>query len=319
MRFVSALCVVFLAATGAFAQNLLPAEFDLRDLLVANGGDGAMGFVVNVAGEPSISVTRVCGKEWRFGFDDVEIPGVDAQSTDEAAIWAEISAVCDPATGVCTGIIDAIDITGWHWATIDEIGHLFSVLSPHPGGAATFEQIDSVYPDRLQDILGYTGFSGDGQWWAAISRTPEGAGGKRAAIQGDVDDPPVPDCISTDLATSSYCTGFGTRVPLYRPVAPIDTDGDGIFDRDDNCTEVANTDQRDTDLDGFGNVCDPDFNNDELVDYADVQLMRNAFLTTPGSARWDEHADLNGDGRVNFIDLGMLRSRLFGEPGPTCL
>jgi hypothetical protein len=36
-----------------------------------------------------------------------------------------------------------------------------------------------------------------------------------------------------------------------------DVDGDGVFDQFDNCTEVANTDQLDTDGDGLGDACDP--------------------------------------------------------------
>lgn len=35
-----------------------------------------------------------------------------------------------------------------------------------------------------------------------------------------------------------------------------DRDGDGIFDDDDNCPDVANADQKDNDVDGVGNVCD---------------------------------------------------------------
>ena len=34
----------------------------------------------------------------------------------------------------------------------------------------------------------------------------------------------------------------------------LDTDGDGIIDFHDNCTLVANTDQRDSNGDGIGNV-----------------------------------------------------------------
>ena len=36
----------------------------------------------------------------------------------------------------------------------------------------------------------------------------------------------------------------------------IDTDGDGVLDRDDNCGTVPNPDQRDTDEDGPGDACD---------------------------------------------------------------
>ena len=38
-----------------------------------------------------------------------------------------------------------------------------------------------------------------------------------------------------------------------------DADGDGIFDTEDNCPEVANPDQDDLDADGFGSACDPGF------------------------------------------------------------
>ncbi|MGB5471915.1 MAG: hypothetical protein WBQ78_00375, partial [Gammaproteobacteria bacterium] len=46
----------------------------------------------------------------------------------------------------------------------------------------------------------------------------------------------------------------------------IDTDSDTVDDAIDNCTLVANADQRDTNGDGFGNVCDADFNNNGIVD-----------------------------------------------------
>ena len=45
-----------------------------------------------------------------------------------------------------------------------------------------------------------------------------------------------------------------------------DSDGDLIGDSTDNCPIVANPDQLDTDLDGEGNACDPDDDNDGLSD-----------------------------------------------------
>ena len=40
-----------------------------------------------------------------------------------------------------------------------------------------------------------------------------------------------------------------------------DTDCDGVNDDTDDCTDVANADQRDTDRDGCGKICDVDLNN----------------------------------------------------------
>lgn len=92
-----------------------------------------------------------------------------------------------------------------------------------------------------------------------------------------------------------------------------DTDGDGIPDRSDNCTLVANNDQRDTDNDGFGNICDPDLNNDLIINAADLALFRELFGTS------DENADFNGDGIVNILDYGILSANFFGVPGPSGL
>jgi FG-GAP repeat len=92
----------------------------------------------------------------------------------------------------------------------------------------------------------------------------------------------------------------------------LDSDDDGVVDSADNCIDVSNADQRDTDADGFGNACDADFNDDCNVDFADLQLMKTAFFRTG-----DLDADLNGDGSVNFADLGILKQGFFAPPGPS--
>lgn len=81
----------------------------------------------------------------------------------------------------------------------------------------------------------------------------------------------------------------------------------------DNCSAVANVDQRDTNGDGFGNACDPDLNNDGNVNFVDLGLMKSVFFSA------DPDADLTGDdGFVNFLDLGIMKSLFFGPPGPSC-
>jgi glucose/arabinose dehydrogenase/PKD repeat protein len=102
-----------------------------------------------------------------------------------------------------------------------------------------------------------------------------------------------------------------------------DTDADGVGDSVDNCTAVANgpvipdaggNSQRDTDGDGYGNVCDADLNQDGNVNFADLALFRAVFGTA------DPDADLNGSGgSVNAGDLAIFRA-LFGRPpGPSGL
>jgi hypothetical protein len=93
-------------------------------------------------------------------------------------------------------------------------------------------------------------------------------------------------------------------------VAP-DGDSDGIVDVRDNCTLVANADQRDTDGDGYGNRCDADFDGDCSVNFLDLGVVKTAFFGH------DPDADLDGDGNVNFVDLGIAKTLFFAPPGPS--
>ncbi|MFK8016469.1 MAG: thrombospondin type 3 repeat-containing protein [Gammaproteobacteria bacterium] len=92
-----------------------------------------------------------------------------------------------------------------------------------------------------------------------------------------------------------------------------DLDGDGISNELDNCIGISNPDQRDSDADGFGNICDADLNNDCAVNAQDLGVLRSVFFSD------NPNADFNGDGVVNVLDLGFLRARFFGQPGPSCL
>jgi hypothetical protein len=125
--------------------------------------------------------------------------------------------------------------------------------------------------------------------------------------------------------TSPYATEneFAFAINLVVP----DADGDGVPDDSDNCITVANgpndaltagPSQNDTDNDGYGNMCDPDLNNDGVVDFGDLPGFQAAFLSSPGDGNWNEDADLNGDDVVDFGDLPIIQSLFFGPPGPSC-
>ena len=143
------------------------------------------------------------------------------------------------------------------------------------------------------------------------------AGDADGLAVADLDDDGDPDvAVANDLHTSQPQVldhRASVSLILNRATFGPDTDGDGVPDHMDNCTAVANADQRDTDGDGYGNRCDPDFNNDGVVTAADYLILRARLNQA------DRLADLNGDGRVTAADYLILRGRLNQPPGPSGL
>ncbi len=112
-------------------------------------------------------------------------------------------------------------------------------------------------------------------------------------------------CTAPDVCSAGSC--------VSGPPVPCDSDLDGIYDSTDNCTNHANASQNDTDCDGFGNRCDADFNNDGMVDIADLDPFN---LAIGGN---DPLYDLEEppNGIVNAVDL-VIFQQLFGlPPGPS--
>ena len=131
--------------------------------------------------------------------------------------------------------------------------------------------------------------------------------------------------LSVDFTVTSEADGFTVR---FRPtnasgsfhfdlsgfelVGSPDTDGDGVADSQDNCTTIANADQRDTDEDNIGNACDTDLNGDCSVNFGDLAELKAVFFPAP----YEEDADFDGDGFVNFGDLASMKSAFFNGPAP---
>ncbi|MDH3588373.1 MAG: hypothetical protein OEQ74_03095 [Gammaproteobacteria bacterium] len=91
-----------------------------------------------------------------------------------------------------------------------------------------------------------------------------------------------------------------------------DSDGDGVPDSADNCIEHANASQTDTDGDGHGNRCDPDFDQSCSVVFADVNLIKAAFLAA------SPLHDLDGDGGItDFQDVDIVKEFFLIGPGPS--
>lgn len=85
----------------------------------------------------------------------------------------------------------------------------------------------------------------------------------------------------------------------------IDSDGDEIYDQNDNCPAISNVDQLDTDGDSLGDACDDDLDGDSVPNDEDVcPLIRDRNQAdTDGDGIGDLcDTDVDGDGIVNEED-----------------
>ena len=248
-------------------------------------------------------------------------------------------AVYNPATGdrsvEIAGMTVAIDV----WIDFGEIavqgGGFDIAYDTSLGPIATWEWSPEVAGDATLDgfesPIGYEGIQFDdflGSGWGGSTGTRPGklrigtltvmmpAG---ATLDFDIVQPyteaTFPNCFAPGAgepppATCVPTNFYGLQVNTG---GDADTDGDGVPDLSDNCIFVANADQRDTNEDGFGNICDGDFNDDCSTNIADLAIFRGGFL---GS---DPDLDLNGIGGVNIADLSIFRGLFLGEPGPSGL
>lgn len=79
-----------------------------------------------------------------------------------------------------------------------------------------------------------------------------------------------------------------SSVPSTTP--PTDTDGDGVADSIDNCQDVKNADQTNSDTDALGDACDTDDDDDGVLDNAPDNCP-----TTPNADQLDYDGDTIGN------------------------
>jgi hypothetical protein len=93
-------------------------------------------------------------------------------------------------------------------------------------------------------------------------------------------------------------------------------DGDGI--ELDNCCVTYNPNQDDTDGDDCGNLCDADYDQNGIVDYADFGMFAACFGLT-GCAEQQHVEPISDAMTVDFGDFGYFASAFVGgrPPGPS--
>ncbi len=124
-------------------------------------------------------------------------------------------------------------------------------------------------------------------------------------LQFDVNGLILPGTTQAKWSQSSVqdCLAFTTAwLAIEQPAA--DRDGDGVVDPVDNCPDIANSDQKDGDQDGVGDVCN-DVDNDGVFDVLDNCIK----VPNPDQSDADQDQigdacddDLDNDGIIDELD-----------------
>jgi hypothetical protein len=132
------------------------------------------------------------------------------------------------------------------------------------------------------------------------------------------------------LATMVFAISIGYPIAGFAGLAP-DADGDGIPDVLDKCSIDSRNSIAprtcDTDTDGYGNVCDADFNQDNLVLPADFSSFFVPAFKGNDPSPWPQGMDMDCDGSMLPADFsnyfvpkfkGLLGGAIPGPSGLSC-
>jgi len=192
-----------------------------------------------------------------------------------------------------------------------EAGHFLG--SYHTVGQYAYTVPVQYSPGTIMDgsvfsLEFFLGVGPDGQLGSGLHRPPDFSDGNLFAS------------ISGNYATYDQIGFASTRK---------DVDRDFVADDEDNCLGLPNgpedaSNQVDADLDGFGNPCDADLNNDGYVTSWDSAIFTACFVDPTRGHSHDPNcreSDFNGDGLVTTTDYIFLINQFTGtDPhGPSGL
>jgi len=124
--------------------------------------------------------------------------------------------------------------------------------------------------------------------------------------------PNIADSYRWDTIYLSAPTGLLEHIvgrSVFVCLGDLDVDNDGVCNAQDNCLSIANTNQLDSDADGFGNVCDNDDDADGFADTAE------AFIGTDPLNTCSWPPDTDNSLLVDSHDVFFVSGRLGASTG----
>jgi len=316
-----------ISITGLVVGNGAPATATGFQCLEGNFGQtvgaslcGNYNFGANQVDESTATWGPGTAASRTLGGDDVaDGPQVTLERVADLDFvsWVDGSLILGNATctGPCTTTVGGFN-AGYQWTWF------VSTLIPENGGP-DFAVAGSGLPTSIRvlnnDPIGPTAavtiVSPPSQGGTAVVVPSPGPGGQTTVTYTS-----PPGFLGTETFVYGIYNGLGQGWVTVRVVehSTTDTDGDGVFDYQDNCQVAANPTQCDTEGDGYGNRCDADLNHNGIVNAQDTTLFRQQLGKASPAPKYNL-ADLNCNGVINAQDTTLFRGLLGLPPGPSAL
>jgi len=132
--------------------------------------------------------------------------------------WNEVAAVCPPPGGACSGFLNGIDVTGYSWASVDDVNALFNsygIVPPLGPGLDAFSQ-DSSWAALILSDFTPTNVT---VVWGWLSSELDEAYAYSAFVDENGDSPN--DLVDTGYPNPKFFVSDLTGVWLYRAINPL--------------------------------------------------------------------------------------------------
>ncbi len=299
--------------------------FDIADARLLNGSEGDSFVIANSAG--SSAEFTLSGSPGLLNLSFLPLDSFDSSASNIGSLQVGDETIIVLAKGslielyrldsggdyVLTDVIEfGSDVNRIMPYVPDENTDSFSVFFSRPGilfslmnggtkwtvGGLSDAYVGAFNSDLSALLFGtYIGAGGDDRLFKGL----EVGSSSRLTVSVDSESP-----LNHESAPVSGISDVGVISLEYQP----DSDADGVISFMDNCLNISNSSQLDTDRDGYGNLCDADYDGSCDVNFIDFSMLADAFLT-PNS-----NFDLTGDGVINFLDVARFSELFLGTPGP---